>query len=297
MATREQFLATIKSHLGTTENPKGTNANPFSTSLGRPREPWCADFVVAVAREAGVQLPSESAYTPTMADAFRRAGRFFHDPQPGDIAFFDFPGDNTHGIQHVEPVIEVKSATQILDIGGNTSSGEVGSQDNGDGVYSRLRPRAWVVGYGRPAYDSEPLLVAPGAKQIPDEEAEMGCVVDRPQGGYIVVQHDGAVFAKEGAPYLGGVNQHPEWKLGGNITGGAWTSSGNGYWLCGHDGAVFAFGDAQYYGGFNAETPAIRGSRYVIGMAGVGAGYQEVAFDPSNDGSPYDSYGYQPKVT
>ena len=34
-----------------------------------------------------------SAYTPTMADAFRRAGRWTTmDPQPGYIAFWDFPG-------------------------------------------------------------------------------------------------------------------------------------------------------------------------------------------------------------
>lgn len=291
MATVEQFLATARKYLGTREDPPGTNANPFSQRLGRPREPWCADYVVAVAREAGVSLPSESAYTPTMADAFRRAGRFFHEPRPGDLAFFDFPGDNTHGIQHIEIVTDGGPGGSILDIGGNTSSGTIGSQDNGDGVYLRTRPRAWVVGYGRPAFD-EPLLVAPGARQIPDEEAEMGCVVDRPQGGYVVVDHAGAVFAYGGAPYEGGANQHPEWKLGGNIVGGAWTSSGAGYWLVAHDGAVYSFGDAVWHGGFNAEPPATRGSRYAVGLAAEGNGYVVVTFDPSNDGSPYDAYGY-----
>jgi len=291
VGTCEQFLAVARRYDGITENPPGSNQNPFSERLGRPREPWCADYVVACAREAGVKLPSESAYCPTMADAFRRAGRFVHDPQPGDLGFFDFPGDNTHGIQHVEIVVEPRGP-QVHDVGGNTSSGDAGSQDNGGGVFERLRSAGWVVGYGRPAFDDEPLTVGPGALIIADEEAEMGCVVSRPQGGYIVVDHAGAVFAYDGAPYLGGTNIHPEWKLGGNVVGGAWTSTGGGYWLVAHDGAVFAFGDAGYHGGFNAEPAATRGSRYATGLAPDGAGYKVICFDPSADGSPYDAYRY-----
>lgn len=289
--TREAFLAELRSHKGETEMPPNSNINPFSLSLGRPAEPWCADFIVAGARKVGLQLPSESAYTPTMADAFRRAGRFVHDPQPGDIGFVDFPGDNTHGIQHVW-VVQKSQNGNLLTVEGNTSSGDSGSQDNGGTVAERIRPKAWVVGYGRPAYEDTPPVHAPGAQQISDEEAEMACVVDRPQDGWITVAHDGAIFAEPPAPYLGGVNQHPEWKLGGNIVGGAWTPSGNGYWLVGHDGAVFSFGDAQYRGGFNAESPQTRGSRYVVGLASKGNGYVVVTFDPSNDGTPYDNYAY-----
>lgn len=290
MATVEQFLATARKYLGTTEMPPGSNQNPFSTRLGRPNEPWCADMIVAVARETGVQLPSESAYTPTMADAFRRAGRFVHDPQPGDIGFVDFPGDNTHGVQHVW-IVEEPLPPNERTIEGNTSSGITGSQDNGGVVAERLRPMAWVVGYGRPAFDG-PLLVMPNARQVPDEEAEMGAVIDRPQGGFIVIDHAGAVFAYDGAPYLGGANQHPEWKLGGNVVGGTWTPSGGGYWITTHDGAVYTFGDAVHHGAFNAEQPATRGTRYIVGMAGRGDGYVQVAFDPSQDGSPYDEYAY-----
>jgi hypothetical protein len=291
MATREQFLAKLSSYVGTVEDPPESNCQPFSKALGRPCEQWCADFLGAGAKEVGLTLPSDSAYTPTMADAFRRAGRLFHDPVPGDLAFVDFPGDNTHGIQHVLAVKTV-AATTIGTIEGNTSSGNVGSQDAGGGVFERTRPKLWIVGYGRPAFDADPATLGPGGHIVTDEEAEMGCVVDRPQGGYIVVAHDGAVFAYGTAPYLGGVNQHPEWKLGGNIVGGTWTPSGNGYWLVGHDGAVFSFGDAQYRGGFNAEPAATRGSRFAVGMATVGAGYEIVTFDPSNDGSPYDAYAY-----
>lgn len=290
MATVEQLLATATRYVGTMESPRNSNCNPFSKRLGRPCEQWCADFVVAVARESGVTLPSESAYTPTMADAFRRAGRFFHDPRPGDISFVDFPGDNTYGIQHVW-IVQAVQGDNLLTVEGNTSPGITGSQDNGGGVYARVRPRAWVKGYGRPPFDA-PMLTAPRAALVPDQEAEMGCVISRPQGGYVVVQHDGAVFAEGGAPYLGGTNTNPAIKLGGNIVGGAWTPSGNGYWLVGHDGAVFSFGDAQYHGGFNAEPADVRGSRFAVGLAPVDGGYRVVTFDPSNDGSPYDGYTY-----
>jgi hypothetical protein len=280
------------------ENPPNSNCNPFSKQLGRPCEAWCADAIAAIAADVGLTLPNTSAYTPTMADGFRRAGRWTFLPQPGYIGFVDFPGDNTHGIQHVLIVKAIEDALHVRTLEGNTSSGEVGSQDNGGGYFERVRPIAWIVGYGMPEYADAPPVHAPGATQLSDEEAEMACVVERPQGGHIVVQHDGAVFGKGNppAPYFGGVNAHPEWKLGGNIVGGAWTEDGGGYWLVGHDGAVYSFGNAEYYGGFNAEPPEARGSRYAIGMARTGpTSYVIETFDPSNDGSPYDGYDYAKK--
>src|SRR5437879_13381863 len=121
----------------------------------------------------------------------------------------------------------------------------------------------------------------------------MSTVVTRPQGGYMVVQHDGGVFCYDGAPFLGSIPQHPEWKLGGNVAGGAWSESGAGYWLVARDGAVYAFGDAGYYGGVNTETPQTRGSRYAVGIARISPkSYRIITFDPSDDGTPYDGYAY-----
>jgi surface antigen len=249
MATVPEFLANVSSFIGTTESPPRSNHNPFSLTLGRPAEAWCADFVAACARGVRLELPSESAYTPTMADAFRRAGRWTTtDPQPGYIAFWDFPGDNTFGIQHVSVVENVASATKLSSIEGNTSSGAGGSQDNGGGVFRRVRPTAWAVGYGMPAYDETPPTLGDGVL-LPDEEHEMAVVGPRPQGGYIVV---------------------------------------------GHDGGLYAFGDAVYPGrAFNTETAEVRGRRYVVGILRTGPqAIRQIAFDPSNDGSPYDGYDY-----
>jgi hypothetical protein len=293
MATAEQFIAQLRRSIGVTESPAGTNRNPFSSQMGRPPEPWCADFIAATARQIGLRLPSESAYTPTMADGFRKAGRFHQTPQRGDIGFVDFPNDNKTRVQHVAVVQGVKGDT-IATVEGNTSSGGRGSQDNGGGVYERTRPRSIFVGFGRPPFDDAP--IPQGQGEMPDdEEAEMGAVLQRAQGGYVVVTNAGGVWPFDGAPHLGSVPKlSPPVKLGGNIVGGVWTESGNGYWMVARDGAVYAFGDAPYVGAFNAEKPETRGGRYAVGMVRTGArSYRIITFDPSGDATKYDGYEYR----
>jgi hypothetical protein len=124
------------------------------------------------------------------------------------------------------------------------------------------------------------------------EEEAMAIVVTRPQGGYMVVQPDGGVFAAPPAPYCGSIpDRHI--KLTMPVVGAAWTESGQGYWLVSKDGAVYAFGDAQYLGGFNTEPVSTRGGRYAVGMSRTGTrAYRIVTFDPSGDTSRYDAYEY-----
>ena len=296
MATADMFVGTAKRYVGFTEKPPGSNDQPFAPRVGHANgQPWCASFVAAVADEVNVPLPNRSAWTPSMADGFRHAGRWYQKPQRGDIGFIDFPGDNTTRIQHVV-IVEQPGAYMVRTIEGNTSSGEVGSQDNGGGVFTRTRPLSYFVGFGRPAFDGQSVIQGAGMI-VDDQEMTMATVVARPQGGYIVVQNDGGVFAYEGAPFLGSIPGNPKIKLGGNIIGGVWTGSGNGYWLIARDGAVYAFGDAQYFGGFNAEPREVRGGRYAVGIVRMGEiWYRIVTFDPSGDKSPYDFYDYKGKA-
>jgi hypothetical protein len=127
--------------------------------------------------------------------------------------FFDFPDSHT-GIQHVGFVERVRADGTLVTIEGNTSSGTSGSQDNGGGVYRRTRPPAYVVGYGRPAYqeaivpDSPPNIdindggehiVAVGISALMD--ANGVCT------GYIILGKDGGVFGfGPGARYFGRVS-------------------------------------------------------------------------------------------
>lgn len=163
MATAAQLLTIAAGHLGVTEKPPGSNCQPFSKGLGRPCEAWCADFVVSCLREAGVKIPSESAYTPTMFAGFRAAGMSvsIEAIQPGDVLFIDFPDKET-GIQHTCFAQTAPGPVGVGTYEGNTSSGEKGSQDNGGGSFPRVRPLRYVVGVGRPPYSSQaPVPLAP----------------------------------------------------------------------------------------------------------------------------------------
>ncbi|HEU5003106.1 MAG TPA: CHAP domain-containing protein [Actinomycetota bacterium] len=290
MATADDVLKLAEQQIGITESPRDSNCQKFSKKVGRPCQAWCADAVVWLMRQVGIKLPSESAYTPTMADGFKRAGRWTDTPAAGRVAFFDFP-DRQMGIQHVGIVRTDQVQPRVQTYEGNTSSGDGGSQDNGGGFYARERNPAHIVGYGIPDYEA---VDAPAAVHLSDEEAEMGAVIQRLHGGFIAVGNDGSITAYDGAPSLGSIpDLNLPAALGSNIVGGAWTMSGNGYWLTAADGAIYSFGDAQYHGGFNALPPDVRRTRFIVGMAATpDGGYTQVAYDPSNDGSPYDAYHF-----
>jgi hypothetical protein len=154
MATVKAFLAAAMSEVGYVERP--VNRTKFAAEAGHSDgAPWCASFVVAMARRVGLKLPSESPYTPSMADAFEQAHRFDGNPQPGALMFMDFP-DAVARIQHVGIVISVRPDGQLNTVEGNTSAGPTGSQHNGGGVYRRVRPRIYAVGFGHPIFDPEP---------------------------------------------------------------------------------------------------------------------------------------------
>lgn len=295
MATREALLAYASSKVGVVENPTHSNCQEFSQGLGRPCESWCADFVVSCERKQGIQLPSESSNTVALFNGFLGSGTAVHDIarglQPGDVVLYDFvPPFNTRGIQHTGFFVRYIDAYTAETIEGNTSSGNIGSQDNGGGVFRRGRPLKFIVGAGRPAYSGSVPPTPPNVPTSPDSEVEMAVTIARPQGGYINVQKDGGVFTYRGAPFFGsvpGAGVHVS-----NVIGGAWTNTGQGYWLLTRDGAVFSFGDAMYHGGFNALDASVRGNRWAVGIVAVNNGYAITAFDPSNDGTPYDEYAF-----
>lgn len=181
MTTPALLLAAAAADLGYTEHPPGSNRTKLAAEAGHANGyAWCATAVVAWARRAKIKLPSESAYTPTMAEGFRRAGRFHREPQVGDVAFFDFP-DPKARIQHVG-IVESFTATTVTCIEGNTSSGRAGSQDDGGGVFRRTRPRSHVVGYGRPPFtgvDTPPTRKGLFMHLTEEEEREILATVRR----------------------------------------------------------------------------------------------------------------------
>jgi hypothetical protein len=118
---------------------------------------WCAN-------EAGVKIPN-TVYTPGGAAAFKKAGSWIDgdiaDPEPGDIAYFDFPSDGVDRISHVGIVIEDNEDGTVWCVEGNTTGdGKKGSQRNGGEACKKLRAykknkanvMVSIVGFGRPKF-------------------------------------------------------------------------------------------------------------------------------------------------
>lgn len=204
MASLRALLGSANSYIGTVENPPNSNKNPFAAIVGHANgQPWCATFCEAIAKIVGLTIPTNSAYTPRVADDFKLARQWATDAgKPGDFALFDFP-DKERGIQHIG-IVESVLPGFVITIEGNTSSGLAGSQDNGGGVYRRTRPRSFVVGFGRPNFDTPipEVSFAVNPQYNPPLPRFVSWLNYKGGGGW-GMGADGGIFALGGAPFLG----------------------------------------------------------------------------------------------
>lgn len=149
MAPSTQVLNNFRSELGTVEGPRN-NETKYAEEAGHaPYQPWCATFVVAMFRRAGMTLPSESAWTPSMLNGLKQKGRVVKDPQPGALAFLYFR--NLGRVAHVGIVESVRPDGRFVTIEGNT---DVRGGRTGGRVMRKVRSRAgWT--FAMPEYDNE----------------------------------------------------------------------------------------------------------------------------------------------
>lgn len=117
--------------------------------------PWCDMAVSYWAQQSGnAGVVGRFAYCPSHVNWFRARGQWVSKNgavKRGDIVFYSWDGGPL--ADHVGVVTEDAAAgASIHTIEGNTSSGNSGSQGNGDGCYRRVRTRSQVLGFGRPAY-------------------------------------------------------------------------------------------------------------------------------------------------
>jgi cell wall-associated NlpC family hydrolase len=157
-----RLIQIAKSQVGYIEGPKD-NETKYGAYTKANFQPWCGSFVNWCANEAGVKIPN-TVYTPGGAAAFKKAGAWIDgdiaDPEPGDIAYFDFPSDGVDRISHVGIVIEDNEDGTVWCIEGNTSSKKSGSQRNGGEACKQLRAykknkagvQVSIVGFGRPKF-------------------------------------------------------------------------------------------------------------------------------------------------
>lgn len=145
MTAAADILARARKELGYDEGPN--NDNKYAKQAGHANhQPWCASFVVAMFRAEGLTLPSESAYTPAMANGFKKAGAWTNRPAVGAVVFFQWPSMGR--IAHVGIVESVRADGAVITIEGNTNP--KGSRTGGS-VMRHVR-RANIAGYGIPRY-------------------------------------------------------------------------------------------------------------------------------------------------
>lgn len=170
--TAERLIEVALAEVGYIEGPKD-NETKYGKFTKADFQPWCGSFVMWCANEAGVKIPN-TVFTPGGAAAFKKAGAWLDadiaDPDPGDIAYFDFPADGVDRISHVGIVVEDNGDGTVWCVEGNTTGeGKKGSQRNGGECCKKLRAykknkknvMISIVGFGRPKFgasDSTPAV-------------------------------------------------------------------------------------------------------------------------------------------
>lgn len=165
---RELFVAVAKGQIGYVEGP-ADNQTKYGKFTGYNFQPWCGSFVMWVADKVKLRLPSV-VYTQGGANAFMKSGRWqdaeVATPEVGDLAFFDFPGDNVNRISHIGIVTRVTKRGRVETVEGNTTHDRAGDQRNGGEVCLKLRAYkkrngrirrlpVYIVGFGKPKFKGE----------------------------------------------------------------------------------------------------------------------------------------------
>ena len=176
--TAAAIIEIAKAEVGTIEGPKD-NETKYGAFTKANYLAWCGSFVMWCANQAGVKVPN-TVSTVAGAAAFKKMGTWFdadcgQSPQPGDILYFDFPGDGVDRISHVGICSGIESDGVVSTIEGNTSSKKKGSQRNGGEVC--LQTRAYkpnkakvlvsIVGWGRPNYKGNEVKAKVPAPEAP----------------------------------------------------------------------------------------------------------------------------------
>lgn len=166
-----------KKEVGTIEGPKD-NETKYGAFTKANFLPWCGSFVMWCADQAGVKVPN-TVSTVAGAAAFKKMGTWTDakdaKPLPGDIAYFDFPGDNVDRISHVGLVIENNGDGTVTCIEGNTAGNPKGDQRNGGEVAVKTRGyiankkkvMVSIVGFGRPNYVGNEVTVKVPVSEAP----------------------------------------------------------------------------------------------------------------------------------
>lgn len=178
LGTAQAMIDIARKEVGTIEGPKD-NETKYGKFAGANFLAWCGSFCMWVAHEAGVKIPN-TVSTVAGAAAFKKMGTWFEadcgqTPQPGDILYFDFPGDGVNRISHVGICTGIVADGVVATIEGNTSGKKKGDQRNGGEVCEQVRSYkpnkkkvlVSIVGWGRPNYKGNEVQAEVPAAEAP----------------------------------------------------------------------------------------------------------------------------------
>lgn len=149
MATASKVVSIAAGQVGYKEGRN--NSNKFGAAYGMNNVSWCQIFIWWCFKQAGMDWYKTASCTACYKHyASRSVSR--DALRKGDIVYFDW--DHSGDCDHVG-IVESVGSSRITTIEGNTSSGNSGSQSNGDGVYRRYRTRSQIAKAIRPAYEAE----------------------------------------------------------------------------------------------------------------------------------------------
>lgn len=159
MSQRDEFVAVALKEVGTIEGPKD-NETKYGAFTKANFLPWCGSFVMWCANQVALKVPN-CVSTQAGAKAFLDKGLWQSaeeaTPLPGDIVFFDFPGDGIDRISHVGIVVKDNGNGTITCVEGNTSSDKKGNQRNGGECC--LKVRAYKKKNGSKLVKSQPVAI------------------------------------------------------------------------------------------------------------------------------------------
>jgi hypothetical protein len=159
MSQRDEFVAIALKEVGTIEGPKD-NETKYGAFTKANFLPWCGSFVMWCASQVTLKIPN-CVSTQAGAKAFLDKGLWQAaeeaTPLPGDIVFFDFPGDGIDRISHVGIVVKDNGNGTITCVEGNTSSDKKGNQRNGGECC--LKVRAYKKKNGSKIVKSQPVSI------------------------------------------------------------------------------------------------------------------------------------------
>lgn len=149
MATASKVVSIAAGQVGYKEGRN--NSNKYGAAYGMNNCSWCQIFIWWCFKQAGMDWYKTASCTACYKHYASRA--VSRDAlRKGDVVYFDW--DHSGDCDHVG-IVESVGSSRITTIEGNTSSGNAGSQSNGDGVYRRYRTRSQIAKAIRPAYEAE----------------------------------------------------------------------------------------------------------------------------------------------